>query len=332
MQYRKLGRTGIEVSAICMGGWSIITDDFTWGKQALDDSIAAIHTSLDAGVNFFDTAEGYGNGESEDILAKAIGNRRKSIVIASKVSSANLADGKLQEACEASLRRLKTDYIDLYQIHWPSMELPLAHTLEILQGLQDAGKIRAIGVSNFGPDFLQEAVSGARVEANQLPYSLLWRPIECEIAPLCIQQDISILCYSPLCQGLLTGKFRTADEVPDTRARTRLFSKDRPHVRHAEAGVEKEAFGAIDEIRDLCRQLRLPMSHVSLAWLLGRQGVTSAVCGARNARQARDNAAAADVKLPADAIEHLCRLTEAVKIAMGTNCDPWQSQSRMTRG
>ncbi|MHC4983047.1 MAG: aldo/keto reductase [Planctomycetota bacterium] len=331
MRYRRLGKTDIEVSVICQGCWSLVTEDSTWGGNALEDSIAAVRASLDAGVNFFDTAEGYGNGESEEILAKALAGRRKDVVVATKVSPRNFQPAKLEAACEASLRRLATDRIDLYQLHWPSGKLPIADTLGVMEQLRQAGKVRAVGVSNFGVSFISELLRAGRVESNQLPYSLLWRPIEHEIQPQCVAGDISILCYSSICQGLLTGKFACADDVPEGRARTRLFSKDRPQSRHSEAGCEVQVFEALAEIRRICGSIGEPMSRVALAWLLTREGVASAIVGGRNARQARDNAAAGDLELSADVVDALSAATEKVKQRAGENCDMWQTNSRMER-
>ncbi len=331
MQYRTIGNTDMKVSTVCQGCWSIVTEDFTWGGNELDDSIAAIHASLEAGVNFFDTAEGYGKGESEEILARALGPSRKDVIIATKVSGGHLAPDDLVAACENSLKRLATDYIDLYQIHWPRPDVPMEETLAALERLKSQGKIRAVGVSNFGAGYLREALSLGRVESNQVAYSLLWRPVEHEVVPACVENNVSILSYSSLCQGLLAGKFAGADEVPDTRARTRLFGPDRPHTRHFEPGCERQAFEAIDKIRKICRDIDQPMDAVALAWLLSRDGVTSVIVGSRNAEQARRNARAADVRLDEQTIEALSTATEPVKEYAGKNCDMWLSDSRMER-
>lgn len=331
MEYRKLGKSDLMVSVVCQGTWSIVTEDFTWGRQEVADSIAAIHASLDAGVNFFDTAELYGGGESEEILANALGSRRKDVIIASKVAPEHLDPKGLAASCEQSLRRLKTDYIDLYQVHWPNAAVPMPDLYGRLEDLRQQGKIRVIGVSNFGPDFLAEALAAGPVASNQLPYSLLWRAIEFAIQPLCVKDEVGILCYSPLCQGLLTGKFASAAEVPETRARTRLFSSQRPHSRHGQAGCEAETFAALAEIATICKAIHLPMGRVALAWLLAQGAVTSAIAGARTAAQAFDNAKAADLKLPSDVIAKLSTATEKVKQAMGANADCWQAQSRMER-
>ena len=328
MKYRKLGSTDTEVSVVSQGCWAMV-GDFTWGDQDRADSVAAIKAAIDAGVNFFDTAEGYGRGESEKLLGEVLAPRRKEMVIATKVSSRHLRAEDVKRACEDSLRRLKTDYIDLYQIHWPGRDTPVTETIAAMQELQTAGKIRHIGLSNFGVSYLRELSDSAVIQSNQLCYSLLWRPIEREVRPLCEEMNTSVLCYAPLCQGLLTGKFSTPDEVPPTRARTRLFAGTREHARHGEAGCEAELFGAIAEIRGICKSLGKSMAEVSLAWLLTRAGVTSVIAGARNSSQAIENARSAEVELTDDVVEKLSAATETIKDCAGTNCDLWESESRM---
>lgn len=331
MQYRQLGRSGITVSAVCQGCWSIVTKDSTWGGNDPAESLAAIRAALDAGITFFDTAEGYGSGESEEILARGLERRRKDVVIASKVSGSHLAPGDIRLACERSLRHLGTDYIDLYQVHWPSRTVALDETLAALEALRDEGKVRAIGVSNFGTSFLDEARCTERVVSNQLAYSLLWRPIEHSVQPACVAGGMGILCYSPLAQGLLTGKFASADDVPQGRARTRLFSKDRPQSRHDEGGCEAETFAALAAIARIADSLGRPTGQVALAWLLAQDGVTSVIAGGRSAAQTRDNAVAADLKLDEETLDQLTAATEAIKACIGGNADMWQSQSRMER-
>lgn len=327
MKYRKLGKTEINASVVAMGCWAIVGDE-TWGPQAETDSINTIKTALDVGINFFDTAEGYGNGYSEELLAKALVGRRNEVIIASKVGSGHLESEEVINACEHSLKRLKSDYIDLYQIHWPGARIiPLEETLDALEKLQQQGKIRAIGVSNFGVQDLTKLLAIGRCEANQLPYSLLWRAIEYDISPICLDNNIGILCYSPLNQGLLTGKFKSADEVPESRARTRHFSRSRPYVRHGEEGCEEEIFSAIDQIRTICDQIHEPMAKVALSWLISQPSITSVLAGARNPEQIKQNAPAADLELPADIIRELTDVTEKIKVKMGRNPDMWQTES-----
>jgi aryl-alcohol dehydrogenase-like predicted oxidoreductase len=327
MQYRTLGRSDISVSAVALGCW-VFAGDSTWGPQDVNESIATVHAALDAGVNFFDTAEGYGGGDSESILGRALAGRRHEAVIATKVSRAHLAGDEVQRACERSLRRLQTDYVDLYQIHWPSRTVPLEETVEALERLREQGKVRALGVCNFGVGDLSDLLEPDRFESNQLPYSLLWRAIEYDIQQKCIDNGMGILCYSSLTQGLLTGKFATPDEVPAGRARTRHFSPARPQVRHGEAGCEAETFAALERIRSIGEEVGQPMARLAVAWLLHQPGVTSVIAGARRPDQIRQTAQAADVALSTETISALSAATEDVKRIIGPNPDMWQSQSR----
>ena len=327
MKYSTLGRTDIEVSAICMGCWAFAGGDY-WGEQDEADSAAAVRAALDAGINFFDTAEGYGAGASEEVLGRALAGRRREAVVATKVSGGHLSVDGIPKACDASLARLGTDYIDLYQIHWPSREVPLPETLGALERLRQAGKVRAVGVSNFGPGDMADLLSAGRAEANQLPYSLLWRAIEFEIAPKCVKSDVGILSYSSLMQGLLAGKFASADQVPEYRARTRHFSSARSRARHGAAGYESETFATIARVREIAEKSGHSMADVSIAWLLAQPGVTSAIVGVRNPEQAQRNARAAELALSPEVIDELTAATEALKEEFGSNPDMWQAKSR----
>jgi len=328
MKYQRLGKTDIRVSQVFLGCWAFAGDK-AWGPQKDSDSIQTIHTAIDMGINSFDTAELYGNGRSEEVLGKALSGQREDLVIGTKVNSEHLSRPKLIRACEASLRRLRTDYIDLYHIHYANPEVRISETLKALEKLRNEGKIRAIGVSNFGRQDLQELLISGRVEVNQLPYSLLWRAIEYEILPICREKDIAITCYSPLTQGLLTGKFHSPEEVPEGRARTRHFSGERPMARHGEEGVESQTFSTVQAIRNLSKQTGTPMAEMALGWLLTRKGVTSVIVGARNSSQIRQNAQAANSELSTDVINELSRITEKLKQKLGSNADMYQSESRI---
>jgi aryl-alcohol dehydrogenase-like predicted oxidoreductase len=321
---RELGRTDIQVSVICQGCWSIV-GGFNWGPQDREDSVAAIRTAFDSGINFFDTATAYGDGLSETMLGEVLGDHRHEIVLATKVRRSDLAPADVRASCEGSLRRLRTDYIDLLQIHWPSREVPLADSLAEMDKLRQEGKIRAIGVSNFGRGFLEPAVDSGDIQANQIAYNLLFRGCEEHVQPTCDAHDISLLCYSPILQGILAGKFASADEVPEDRARTRHFSGDRPQAKHGESGCEAEMFAAVDHIARICDDLGEPMAHVALAWLLAQPAVTSVLAGARNAAQAADNAAAGDLVLDESTVAAVSDATEPVKNALGESIDMWQA-------
>ncbi len=324
MEYRVLGESDLAVSTICMGCWALAGDRM-WGPQDEEEAIAALRTAVEVGINFFDTAEAYGNGRSESILGRAFRDIRDKVVIATKVSTSHMRPDDLRRACENSLRRLQTDYIDIYYLHWPSREVPFSETMGEMARLQSEGKVRWVGCSNFGKQDLAALLQVGRVEVNQLAYSLLFRAIEYEIVPACLENHVSIAAYSPLLHGILTGKFASLDEVPDERARTRHFSSARrPLTRHGEPGAEAETAEALRRIRDICDQAGLPMAQVALAWVLAQPGVATVVAGARRPEQVRANAEAASLRLSEDVLEALREATDPLKAKLGPNADMWQ--------
>lgn len=329
MKYKRLAKTEIDVSVVCFGCWGVI-GGFNWGAQDEQDSIAALHTAYEAGINFYDSAEGYGNGQSEQLLTRALGHVREKIVIATKVSPTHFAEVDLRAACEQSLKNLATDYIDLYQLHWPNHDLPIEPTLRTLELLKREGKIRAYGVSNFGVGDLGDAVhTQSTISSNQLAYSLLFRAIEYEVLPLCISTDLSVLTYSSLMQGLLSGRYNSAGDVQPDRARTRHYSSQRSFARHGEDGQEQTTFEVVAAIRQLAVEIGIPMADLSLAWLMAQPGVTSVIAGARNREQATGIARAADLTLDNDTVLRLTALTATLKEKLGRNPDMWQGISRM---
>lgn len=327
MQTTTLPRTDLEVSRVAMGCWAL-AGDMTWGPQDEAAGIAGIHAALDAGINFFDTAELYGDGISEAMLGKALRGMRDQAIIASKFSPEHAAADDVVAACEQSLKHLETDCIDLYQIHWPSREVPWEETWRALEGLRDGGKVRYLAVSNFGVGDMQDQLKIGVPVSNQLPYNLILQAIEYEILPQCIEHEIGVLCYSPLQHGLLTGKFRTADEVPEGRARSRHFSCERRLTRHGEPGCEQETFATIDRLREISEGLGRTPSDVAMAWLLAQPGVSSVVVGIRNSEQARVNAATADLQLDAATLAELNEASEPVKQTLGRNPDMWEGEEK----
>ncbi len=327
METRQLGNTELQVSVLALGCWPFAGGTF-WGEQDDNDSIATVHAALDAGINFFDTAEAYEKGTSERVLGRALVGKRDQAIIATKVAG-RLHQAGVIEACEESLRNLQTDYIDLYQIHWPNHEIPLAETVAALHQLRDQGKIRAIGVSNFAVQDFTAMVELSDCETNQLPYSLLWRVIEDEIKPRCMQHGAGILCYSSLMQGLLTGRYANADEVPDYIARTRLYAGTRPMAKHNEPGCEAEVFAALANIQRIADELGQPMATVALAWVRQQPGVTAFLVGARKPEELAWNLPSLDLTLSDDLIAELARVTEPVKQKLAGNPDMWMAPSRM---
>ena len=329
MRYTNLGSTDIEVSRMALGCWPF-AGGTVWGPQDDADSMAAVHAALDNGVNFFDTAEGYDDdSNSEEVLGRALVGRRTEAVIATKVSANNLRPEDVKSHCEASLQRLQTDYIDLYQIHWPNHDVDVADTMSALLQLKQDGKVRAIGVSNFGVVDLSEVLEYGTVVTDQLPYNLLWRAIEFEIQPLCVARDVGLICYSPLAQGMLAGRYNNADEVPPGLSRSRHFSSERELAIHGESGQEAETFAAIAKVKEIADSLGAHPATASLAWVLSRPGVTSLLVGARNAREVELNLPAFEYELPSDVESQLSCATETLKNALGASPDMWHSPGRM---
>ncbi len=317
------------ISPLALGTWALAGDKF-WGAQAEQDSIATIHAALDAGVTLIDTAPAYGDGLSEEIVGRALRGRRDQALLATKISEADLTPERTVASCEASLRRLQTDCIDLLQIHWLGSGERLEDVIAAMEGLRAAGKVRTLGVCNFGAHSLGRlrAASHGWI-TNQLPYNLIWRAIEFEIVGACQRDDLGILCYSPLQQGLLTGRFRTPEEVPVGRHRTRHFRADRPMSRHGGAGFETLTFATLDRIRSVADRLGQPMADVALAWLLYRPGVSSVIFGARTPQQVHENLAASRLQLDATTMAELNRVTDELKAALGSNADLWAGESRI---
>ena len=328
MKYRQLGTTGIEVSEFTLGTWPFSGGE-PFGEQDDDDSIAAVNAALENGVNFIDTAEGYGAGRAEAVLGRALGSRRDDVVITSKVAEVHLLPEQVQESCENSLARLGTDYIDLYLIHWPNRDVPLADTVATLERLKEEGKIRYFGVSNFGVQDLSAIQGLTSIEIDQLPYNLVWRPIEYEILPFCRQNGIGIMVYSPLMQGILTDRYATVDDVPAGIARSRHFSPDRPMSQHGDVGVEDELFEAVRAVRKIASDLGRSTAAVSLAWLRRETAVTTLLIGARNAGEVQLNLEAFDFDLPDDAAAALAEATANIKVHMGADPDMWRYPGRM---
>lgn len=327
METRELGRSGIAVSALALGCWALGGGE-GWGDQDESLTIATVHAALDHGINFFDTAEAYGGGNSEEVVGKALADRRDRAIIATKISPNHTEPSVLRQYCEASLRRLRTGTIDVYMVHWPIRTHSIAASFAVLQELKQEGKIRSIGLSNFGPQQLAEALAiGIQLDVNQLCYNLLSRAIEFEILPACRRQRISVTTYMPLLQGLLADKYRTVDEVPPFRARTRHFRGDRPGSRHGEPGAEAETFAALAAIREIAQELGQPMDSVALAWILAKPGVTSVLAGARTPEQVARNARSAELSLPSAAIARLDQATDTLKRKLGPNADYFQGQS-----
>jgi len=317
MELRALGSSKIKISPIVMGTWQA-------GKEmwvGIDDreSITAIHAAYDAGITTFDTAEAYGNGHSERIVAKALSSVRDRVVYATKVFANHLRHEQVIKACERSLKNLATDMIDLYQIHWPSgsfntPKVPIEETMRALTELKTQGKIRAIGVSNFSRTQLDEATKYGDIVSLQPPYSLFWRYVETAAMPYCADNDITILAYSPMAQGLLTGKFGTNHNFAkgDHRIKNRLFQPE----------IYRRVLSALDKLRAIAENYSCTLGQLALAWVISHPG-TCAIAGARNNEQATLNAAAADITLSSEDLAQMDVIGRTVTDQLDDNPMMW---------
>lgn len=311
MKKIKLGPTDLELSPIALGAWAI--GGWMWGGNEKKDSIRAIEACLDHGISSIDTAPIYGFGLSEEIVGECIAGRRQRYEILTKAGmrwddtkgvfyfSTLNNEGKTCEVykysgkesviaeCERSLTRLGTDYIDLYQIHWPDESTPIEETMEALQILMDQGKIRAAGVSNYSLDQLKEAASGITLASNQLPYSMLRRDIESDIVPWCVDNNCGILAYSPLQRGLLSGKINSES--------TFAPGDSRPGLPHFRAGNLDKVNAFLDQLRPLAEEKGASLSQLVLKWSLQQAGISAVLAGARNESQVKQNAGAALIEL-----------------------------------
>jgi myo-inositol catabolism protein IolS len=305
MEFRILGTSDISISPIIMGTWQTGKD--MWVGIDDTESTQAIKAAYDAGITTFDTAEVYGNGHSERIVGKALYDVRDRVVIATKVFSNHLQYKQVIDACHGSLKNLNTDYIDLYQIHWPpgsfgSKNVSLEETMRAMTDLKAQGKIRAIGVSNFSRSQIEDAATYGRIDSLQPPYSLFWRKVEADAMPYCRQNNITLLAYSSMAQGLLTGKFGPDHRFAkgDHRFKNKLFQPENY------ARVQK----ALERLRPIAAANHITLGQLALAWVISQPG-TCAIAGARNSEQAVQNAAAGNVRLSE---EHLAAIDDIGKM------------------
>jgi len=323
VKMRTLGRTGMRVSPLCLGAMMF----GTWGNAEHDECVRIVHAALDAGINFVDTADVYSGGESEEIVAKALaGGRRDGVILATKVHGPMGADPNMAgnsrrwivREVEASLRRLRTDWIDLYQIHRPDPTCDVDDTLGALSDLIHQGKVRAVGCSTFPADLIVEAHWVAerrgreRFACEQPPYSILARRIEAEVLPACQRYGMGVIAWSPLNGGWLTGRYRKDAPLPQGGRASRIperFSAERPEVA---AKLE-----AVEALVELATGAGVPLTHLALAFVLTHPAVTSAIIGPRTMEQLTTTLGAVEVVLGDDVLDRI----DAI-VAPGTTVDP----------
>jgi aryl-alcohol dehydrogenase-like predicted oxidoreductase len=313
VEYRALGRTGIQVSVACYGtmtfGWA--PDD--WGSYE-EESIRLTHAALDLGLNFFDTADVYARGTSETILGKALQGRRDRVVLATKCHGKMDDDDPnawgntykhVVEACEASLKRLGTDWIDLYQIHRPQPSVPIDETLRALDELRRAGKIRYAGCSTFAAwqvceaHYVAKQLGAAGFVTEQPPYNLLDRRVERELLPFCRTYDYGVIPWSPLAGGMLSGKYL------DPATKGARYSASDPGGRLAQVPQAR-----LVRLKKLAERNGMSLATLSLAWVAGQPGITSPIIGARSETQLKESVDACQLRLDAKVLKQIDEIFE----------------------
>jgi aryl-alcohol dehydrogenase-like predicted oxidoreductase len=320
MKYRKIGETDLKCSVITFGAWAI--GGWRWGGNDRRESVNAILASYDHGMTSIDTAPAYGQGLSEEIIAEALQQiPRDKVQILTKYGlrwdrkqgefwfSSKSMDGKdidlyklssaesIMEECESSLRRLKTDYIDLYQAHWPDSTTPVSETMEAMMKLKQQGKIREAGVCNYSVSQMRNADEILKLASDQVPYSMILREIENDLVPYCIDNKTSVIAYSPLQRGLLTGKIKPGHHFSEGDHRTGL-----PYFSPYNIEVVNTM---LDKLRPMAAGKNATLAQLVLCWTINQPGITITLAGARNEKQAIENARASDIELTSEEMDFI---------------------------
>ncbi len=324
METRKLGQSGVAVSVLGLGTWPMGGE--WWGGTDDAESIRTIHRALDLGITLFDTAEAYAAGHAEEVLGTALVGRREQAVIADKVAPNHFEPAQIEAAFEDSCRRLQTDLIDVYFLHWPNIDLPIGAAMETLERLRASGRIRAIGVSNFTSQEMAAASEYGTIDVLQPPYNMFWRFIEGDQLPYCQERGIGIMAYSGLAQGLLTGNLTRQTTFPegDQRPTTVLF----------QPGTYERSLDAVNALQPIAARSGLTVAQLAVAWLLARPGMSTALVGARTVLEIEENVlgatgqvSAADMAA-ADAITREVFETLPRVPDMFQNWENWELQRR----
>jgi myo-inositol catabolism protein IolS len=299
MQQRRLGSSQVSVSEIGLGTWGM--SGAFWGAADDSESIRVIHQALDLGVTLVDTAEAYGRGHAEEVVGKALAGRRQQAVIATKAAPNHLEPAEAVKALEGSLKRLQTDYVDVYFIHWPNPDVPLGATMDAFERLRTEGRIRALGVSNFGAKEMDSARQHGIIDVLQPPYNMLWREVEAATLPYCREHNIGVMPYSGLAQGLLTGALsrNTKFVEGDERRTTVLF----------QPGTYERALDAVEGLRPIAAKYGKSVAQLAVQWLTSRPGVSAPLLGARTVHEIKENAGSVGWSIAEADVAEIDRLT-----------------------
>jgi aryl-alcohol dehydrogenase-like predicted oxidoreductase len=315
MQTIKLGGTDLEVSRVCLGTWQFGGE---WGAIDREQAIASVSRARELGVNFFDTAQAYGFGASEELLAQALeGVPREQVVLATKGGLRVAGDELLRDSSpawlrrglEQSLRHLQTDYVDLYQVHWPDPSTPSAETAAALEDFVREGRVRYVGASNFDVPQMVELQRSRKLDTLQPPYHMLRREIEDAVLPYCREHDIGVLAYGPLAHGLLSGRFTRETRLQDDDWRTGsdLFRGER-YARNLEI---------VERLRELAEELGITVAQLAIAWTLANPAVHVAIVGARRPEHIEGAAPASEIELEASTLARMEQLLGAAAMVGG---------------
>jgi aryl-alcohol dehydrogenase-like predicted oxidoreductase len=327
MEFRNLGRSGLKVSEISYGNW------LTHGSQVeAEQATACVHAALDAGITTFDTADVYAQTKAESVLGEALkGQRREGLEVFTKVywptgpgpNDRGLSRKHIHESLHSSLKRLQTDYVDLYQAHRFDYETPLEETLRAFDDLVRQGKVLYVGVSEWKASEIEQALTIAdqmgfdRLVSNQPQYSMLWRVIEGEVVPLCAREGVSQIVWSPIAQGVLTGKYLPGQAPPEGSRAT-----DATGSGFIKGFLRDEVLEKVQRLKPLAEEAGLSMAALAVAWVLQNENVASAIIGASRPEQVHDNVAAAGVTLDAELLRRIDEVLEGVVVS-----DPGKTQS-----
>lgn len=309
MEQRPLGNSGISVSAVSIGTWAI--GGANWGAVNDEESVAAIQEAIDVGMTFIDTADIYGKGHSEEIVGKAIKGRRDQVVVATKVANRWNEAGEvwpdcsydyILEAVRASMERLQTDYIDAYIIHRPDPNTPIPETMRALDKLLNDGVVRAVGVSRYDREQIEQAQQCIQLHIAQYPLNIFRREEITPILPFCRQHEIGVMAYAPLSKGLLTGKFDSATTFPENDLRSGMGA--------FQGAAFKDRLDAVEKLKPIAARHGKTLAQLAINWNLCQPGVTTALTGAKTPQQVRENAGGAGWRLTTQDLNEIERIAQ----------------------
>lgn len=298
----KIGPDPVAHCAMGLGCW--VFGGAQWGGQEDTDSLAVMKAALDLGITHFDTASGYGGGRSETLVGEFLKGRREGVYLASKFFPSQLTAQFALDQLEASLQRLQADCVDLYYIHWPSTGKDLRPLMEGLEQARAQGKLKAIGVSNFNLEQMDQLAEAGRIDVHQVCYNAFWRYPERDVIPYCAEHGISVVTYSSMARGLLTGKLPRVPEFKE--------GDDRGSMVYFDAEVWPHVYEGVEQLKALAGEVNRPLAHLAILWVMKQPNITSALVGARNEQQMRDNAAALEGVVPEDIFTRMTAITDEV--------------------